>query len=146
MYCACVVLLVLSCDQLASTLYLRIWNETTEPNTSQVVMRMVENKVSFGHMDSFDPDNKTIVAYLERFDIFIQANRVSNEKKVLVFLSVFGGKTYALLCSLLSPTLPKDKDFDELCCELKNHFEPKKVVIMKRSNFYCHNQEPSESM
>lgn len=63
---------------------------------------MAENKVSFGYVDSFDSDNKTIVAYLERFDLFVQANEVSNEKKVPIFLSILGGKTYALLCNLLT--------------------------------------------
>ena len=85
---------------------------------------MVENKVSFGHLDAFNLDNETISAYLEWFDLFVQANAVSDEKKVPVFLSVLGGKTYALLHNLLSPALPKDKDFDALVSELKTHFEP----------------------
>ena len=63
-----------------------------------------------------------------------------------MFLSVLGGKTYALLRNLVSPALPKDKGLNELTRELKNHFEPKKVVIVERFNFYCHEQQSGESI
>ena len=97
-------------------------------------------------MDTFNLDNETISAYLERFDLFIQANGVADEKKVPVFLSVLGGKTYSLLRNLLSPALPKDKTFAELVTELKSHFEPKKVVIVERFNFYRRNQQVGETI
>ena len=108
--------------------------------------RMSHRTLSFGNMDSFNPDNETISAYLERFDLFIQANGIADEKKVPVFLSVLGGKTYSLLRNLLSPALPKDKNFAELVTELKNHFKPKKVVIVERFNFYRRNQQVGESI
>ena len=104
---------------------------------------MSDRTLSFGNIDSFNPDNE---AYLECFDLFIQANGVADEKKVPVFLSVLGGKTYSLLRNLLSPALPKDKDLAELVTELKNHFEPKKVVIVERFNFYRRNQQVGESI
>ena len=52
-----------------------------------------------------------------------------------VFVSILSGKTYSLLRNLLSPALPKEKDFAKLVTELKNHFEPKKVVIVE--SCYC---------
>ena len=70
--------------------------------------RMSHRTLSFGNMDSFNPDNEAISVYLERFDLFIQANGIADEKKVPVFLSVLGGKTYSLLRNLLSLALPKD--------------------------------------
>ena len=65
---------------------------------------------------------------------------------VPVFLSVIGGKIYSLLCKLLSPALPKYKNFAALTTELKNHFEPKKAVIVERFNFYRRNQQVGESI
>ena len=59
---------------------------------------------------------------------------------------MIGGKTYSLLCNLLSAVLPKKKDFAALATELKNHFEPKKVVIVERFNFYWRNQQVGESI
>ena len=108
--------------------------------------RMTDKTVSFGNMDSFNPENETISAYLERFNLFIQANGVAKEKKVPVFLSVIGGKTYSLLRNLLSPALLKEKDFTALATELKNHFKSKKAVTVERFNFYWRNQQVGESI
>ena len=80
------------------------------------------------------------------FWLFVQANGVADEKKVSVFLSVLSGKTYLLLRNLLPSALPKEKDFVELVTELKNYFEPKKVAILERFNFYRRNQQVGESL
>ena len=52
---------------------------------------------------------------------------------------------YLLLSNFLYPALPKDKDFAVLAKGLKNHFEPKKVVIVERLNFYLRNKQVGES-
>ena len=134
------MIVLLSRDPLAFHA-ISFWHERYAPNTPQLAMRMADRAVSFGHMDVFNPENETITAYLERFDLFIQANGVAEGKKVPVFLSVLGSKTYTLLRNLLSPALPKDKDFAKLARELTSHFEPKKVVIVEQFNFYCRNQQ-----
>ena len=46
---------------------------------------------SFGKIGEFSPDKETISNYLERVEIFFQANEIANEKKVPVFLSIAGG-------------------------------------------------------
>ena len=96
----------------------------------------------FGTMDSFNPDNEIIVTYLERVEMFFAANGIADDKKVPVFLSLLGGKIYALLRSLVSPSLPKEKTFVDLSEVLKKHFEPKKVIIAK----LCRNQSEGESI
>ena len=63
-----------------------------------------------------------------------------------VFISLLSGKTYLLPRNLLPPALPKEKDFAELVTELKNYFEPKKVAILERFNFYRCNQQVGESL
>ena len=110
---------------------------------------MADRTVSFGKwmlligIQIMKPEMKPLRC---RFDLFVQANGVADGRKVPVFLSLLGGKTYSLLCNLLSPALPKDKNFDELTAELKNHFEPKKVFIVERFNFYRRNQQVGESI
>jgi len=49
---------------------------------------MAEVKPAFGHLETFNPDSETIAAYLEQVELFLQANAVTDEKKVAVFLSV----------------------------------------------------------
>ena len=63
-----------------------------------------------------------------------------------MLLSVIGGKTYALLGSLLAPEKPKDKMFEQLSDVLQKHFEPKPVVIVQRFHFHRRNQAPGETV
>ena len=93
------------------------------------MLQLATRMISFGRINEFQAENE---AYLERVELFFQANDIADGKKVAVFLSVIGGKTYTLLRNLLSPTKPQEKSFDVLAEELKKHFEPKKVVIAER--------------
>ena len=68
------------------------------------------------------------------------------DKKVPVFLSAVGGKTYTLLRSLLSPTLPQDRSYDDTVDALKKHYESKPLVIAERFHFYWQNQATGESI
>ena len=63
-----------------------------------------------------------------------------------VFLSVVGGKTYTLLRSLLSPTLPKDRSYDDIVDALKKHYESKPLVIAEWFHFHQQNQATGESI
>ena len=85
-------------------------------------------------------------SYLKRLDAFFSANDVKDEKKVPSFLSLIGGKTYAILKNLVAPTLLKDKTFDELVAALKGHFEPKPLVIAERFHFHRRAQAEGESI
>jgi hypothetical protein len=62
-----------------------------------------------------------------------------------VFLSIVGSKTYALLRKLLAPDLPSSKTFDTLVTTLKNHFEPRPLVIAECFHFHQRTQN-SESI
>ena len=63
-----------------------------------------------------------------------------------VLLSVIGAQTYSLLRNLISPSLLKDKSFDEIVEVLKKHYEPKPNVIMERFYFHRRNQATDESI
>ena len=95
----------------------------------------------FGQMERFNSDNEGIQPYLERVELYFVANEVGEDRRVPVFLSVIGSKTYALLRDLLSPVKPSEKTFDELKQVLEGHYKPKKVVIAERFRF--HRKEPS---
>lgn len=67
-----------------------------------------------------------MVAYVERFEHFAEANDVPAMKKVAVFLSVIGSTTYGLLRSLLAPDKPGSKQYAATkvfrgSCKLKKH-------------------------
>ena len=83
---------------------------------------------------------------MERANLFFQANGISEEKQLPVFLSSIGGKTYGLLRNLLAPTLPKDKSLTEVIEVLQKHFDPKPAVIAERFKFHKREQLPGESL
>ena len=101
---------------------------------------------TFGLIQEFQPDNERISAYLERVQMFFQANDIAEEKQVPILLSVIGGKTYALLSDLLAPVKPSTKSFKDLQEVLQRHFEPKPVVIAERFRFHQRNQTSGESI
>ena len=101
---------------------------------------------AIGKLDEFNPANDSITAYVERAQLYMEANSVPEDKKVAVFLSAIGGKTYSLLRNLLTPTLPKEKTFEQIVTVLKNHFEPKLLEIVEHFNFNRKQQGPEETV
>ena len=100
----------------------------------------------YGNLKEFQPENELFSSYLERVELFFDANDIVDEKKVAVFLSVVGSKTYSLLRNLLAPDLPSTKTLAALVGTLKNHFEPKPLVIAERFHFHQRTQNVGESI
>ena len=73
--------------------------------------------------------------YIERLEQFFQANDIAVEKQVATLLSVMGAATYGLLRNLVQPNKSKDKTFDEIVAILKEHFEPKPLLVAERFHF-----------
>ncbi len=58
-----------------------------------------------GNIQEFDPQVETITTYLERLELYFDANTVAAEK-VSALLYGIGPKVYGVLRSLLAPTRP----------------------------------------
>ena len=97
-------------------------------------------------MQEFDPQVETMTAYLERLELYFDANTVVAEKKVSALLYGIGPKVYEVLRSLLAPNRPQDKEFANLDTTLKDHYDPKPLVIAERFRFYKHNQSSTETI
>ena len=100
----------------------------------------------YGQLSQFNSEQETLSAYLERVDIFFQANNIAEKKQVGIFLSLIGAKTYGLLRDLVAPTKPKEKSLAELTKTLRTHFEPRPLIIAERFHFNQCNQLPNESI
>ena len=94
----------------------------------------------------FDPGSDIVTAYVERTQLFLEANEIAEAKHVAVFLSAIGAKAYALLRNLLAPVSPKEKTFKELVDTLKSHYEPKPLTIAERFHFHRRAQRTDESV
>lgn len=101
---------------------------------------------TIGHMQEFVPENESVTAYLERFQLFVAANAIEDDKLVPTLLTVIGSAHYSLIRGLVAPALPKNKTFDELVGLLKKHYDPEPIIIAERFHFYQRSQKPSESI
>lgn len=99
-----------------------------------------------GKLEYFDETRGDWNAYIERVERYFLANRVADDKKVAVLLTVIGGKTYSLLRTLTSPEKPADKTFNEIVAILKGHLSPKPLLIAERFRFHKRDQREDENI
>ena len=60
------------------------------------------------------PDEDSIDAYLECAALYYEANDIGEAKRVAIFLSSIGVRTYALLSNLVAPDAPGSRTFKEI--------------------------------
>ena len=103
--------------------------------------------LTLGCIEPFDGTKEDWSAYTERFDQFILANGVEEEKKIVAtFLTIVGSKTYNLLRDLLAPEKPSSRKYEELIEVLAKHYDPKPLVIAERFHFHKRDQKENESI
>ncbi|KAI5086647.1 hypothetical protein C0J45_23302, partial [Silurus meridionalis] len=85
-------------------------------------------------------------SYTERFEYFVAANAITEDKVVPTFFKCNGPKTYTLLRNLLQPEKPGEKTYAQIVNTLKAHFSPKPLVIAERFRFHRRNQLEGESV
>ncbi|XP_075534294.1 uncharacterized protein LOC142568081 [Dermacentor variabilis] len=99
-----------------------------------------------GKLDEYDEKDQNFQSYLERFEHFITANNIREEKKLAVFFSVIGPRMHEVLRSLVVPAVPGDKSFEEVTVLLKKHCSPSCSVITERCKFNRQAQEEQENV
>ena len=100
---------------------------------------------TIGKVEEFQPELESIAAYLERMELFFDANNIATGRRVPMFLSVIGSKHYSLLRNLLAPEKPSEASYDVLTAKLRDHFQLKKIVIAERFHFHRRNQAAGEN-
>ena len=99
-----------------------------------------------GKIQEFKPNGKArFSTYIDRLNLYFDANSVAQDKKVAVFLTVIGAGNYAL-SDHFAPDKPKDKSLDELIGVLKGHFEPEPILIAERFQFHKRDQRRGETI
>ncbi len=90
---------------------------------------------TFGRMSEFD-GLEDWGQYEERLGHYFTENDITDAgKQRAILLTVCGSKTYNLLRSLLAPTKPGEKTYDELTKLRKEHYDPKPSMIVQRYKF-----------
>ncbi len=99
-----------------------------------------------GQMTQFDSSEESWSSYVERLEIFMDANDIKEEKKVSVLLTVIGTKNFNLVKNLCAPSKPTEKKYDELVKLVEEHLSPKPSFIAERYKFSLRNQQEHESI
>ena len=85
-----------------------------------------ESMALLGKIEQFDPEQEEWPQYVERLEQFFEANDHTGDAKAdkrrATFLSVIGPAPYKLLRSLLAPSKPKEKRYEELVAKLTEHY------------------------
>ena len=100
----------------------------------------------FGRMDAFNPKEEEWLTYVERLEMFFVVNNVPEDKKAASLLTLMGGKMYALLKSLTTPTKPTEMPFKDIVEVMGRHLTPKPLAIAERYKFHKCNQEEGQSI
>ena len=114
----------------------------------------------FGTVGGFDSTRETFSAYVERFELFFEANDLvllggagNNEadaatgrKRKAIFLTEIGAEVFTLLSTVLSPRKPKDVNLDTIIGALKKHYNPDPLEIAESFHFGTRNRNSGESV
>ena len=100
-----------------------------------------------GAVAPFDSAQEEWVEYAERLENYFVANDITNEgKQRAIQLHCVGPATYRLIKTLALPGIPRELTFAELVETVKNHFQPKPSLIIKRFEFNTRCQNEGESV
>lgn len=99
-----------------------------------------------GRMNVYDSTEETWSSYIERLEIFIDANDIKEEKKVSTLLTIMGMKTYNLVKNLCAPNKPSEKTYEEIVKLMEEHLSPKPSFIAERYKFSLRNQGEHETV
>ena len=100
----------------------------------------------YGHVGPFDENIEKFADYVGRYEAFVTANAIEEEKQVHVFLAMVGPQTYQLLKNLCDPDNPNTKSYAALKGILQAHYEPAPIVIAERHKFWTASQGEDESV
>ena len=108
---------------------------------------MALRMATVGKIKEFNPQTEPFATYVDHLQLYFEANGVSEDKKVAMFLTVIGPKNYSIINdTVAAPEKPNDITLLELMDILKTHFDPKSLVIAGRFHFHKRVQKPTESL
>lgn len=99
-----------------------------------------------GTVSEFDPSKEQWTNYQKRLEIWMKANKCSEEDKVTIFLALIGAEAFEAVSNYVSPDEPTDKTYAQLTEILQKHYQPTHSEISMRLQFRNRKQQPNESI
>ena len=88
-----------------------------------------------GNLGPFDEKSEKFSDYADRFEAYVVANDIDDDKKVNIFLTVIGPDAHKLLKNFCDPDNSNTKTFTRLTQLLQGYYESASIVIAKRHKF-----------
>ncbi|XP_043467299.1 uncharacterized protein LOC122501696 [Leptopilina heterotoma] len=102
-------------------------------------------KLSIGKIEPFNEKMETWTNYIERFELYCEANDVPAQKKSVMLLTAMGSKLYNKFRDICLPEKPRHYGFEKIVQMIGQHLEPKSSTIyMERLKFGNCRQEENE--
>ena len=102
---------------------------------------------TFGQVGAFKEGQEEWKQYVKRLEQYLIANGVEDAgKKCAVFLSTIGPQAYTLLSSLVAPTAPSKKSYQELVQAMTDHHYPPPLEIVQRYRFHTRFRQQGETV
>ncbi|XP_041435047.1 uncharacterized protein K02A2.6-like [Xenopus laevis] len=101
---------------------------------------------AIGKVPEFSESAEEFEPYLERFERWLSANDVSQEKKADILLATLPAKTYSLLKTLITPAKATELSYERITETLSQHYKPQRIIIAERFRFYGRNHNMGESL
>jgi len=96
---------------------------------SRTTVKEITGYGYIAHIDAIDETVAQWTTFAERFDHFVNANYIEQEKKVAALLSVMGAATYGHLHSRIAPDKPGGMTYEDIVDVLQGHFSLKHISI-----------------
>ena len=98
----------------------------------------------------FDPEKEDWRDYIEQVEQYFIAHSLKGDDKEptrrALFLSGVGSSTYVTLKSLLAPTKPADKKFEEIVSVLTKYYSPPPSEVVQSYRFFSRVRQPGETV
>ena len=97
--------------------------------------------------EEFQPLKEDIESYLSRFDLILDAQKVTDDKdKAVSLLTCIGVDHFAILRGSCAPEEPKDKSYGRLKTLLEEFYSKKPLIHVALVDFSCRQKRPNESI
>ncbi|XP_074661816.1 uncharacterized protein LOC141914496 [Tubulanus polymorphus] len=99
-----------------------------------------------GSINEYSPQKEEWKNYQCRLEAWMRVNKISNESKTDVLLSMIGPETFELLVNLTMPKAPSDEKYEDLTALLEAHHKPPSTTMGERYKFNMRRQSSTETL
>ena len=75
-----------------------------------------------GLLEQFDQSKYSVTRYMQRFELFVKANDIPEDRKKSVFLTAISYDSYEVLANIFEKS--EQETLETLEAELQKHFNP----------------------